>query len=285
MNAAIIGARGQLGRELVKVFGPGCAALDIGEVDICSPVRLREVLDACRPSVIINTAAYHNVPECEKNAERAFAVNAVGVKNLRDVCLATGLALVHISTDYVFDGTKGAPYAENDAPNPLNTYGVSKLAGEFFARQVPVHYVVRVSSLFGIAGSVAKGGTNFVKLMLKAAQTRDRVAVSSNIFSSPTYAPDAAVRIREILEAGTPPGVYHVTNGGECSWHEFAAAIFKEIGAKIKLDPRIETPELEGGLRRPLRTALRSVKGKPMRPWQEALKDYLKEERDQGGIA
>ena len=285
MNAAIIGARGQLGRELVKVFGQGCVPLDIGEVDICDPVRLREVLEACRPSVIINTAAYHNVPECEKNAERAFAVNAVGVKNLRDICLATGLALVHISTDYVFDGTKGAPYTENDAPNPLNTYGVSKLAGEFFARQVPVHYVVRVSSLFGITGSVAKGGTNFVKLMLKAAQTRDRVAVSSNIFSSPTYAPDAAVRIREILEAGTPPGVYHVTNGGECSWHEFAAAIFKEIGAKIKLDPRIETPELEGGLRRPLRTALRSVKGKPMRPWQEALKDYLKEERDQGGIA
>jgi dTDP-4-dehydrorhamnose reductase len=180
---------------------------------------------------------------------------------------------------------KGAPYTENDAPNPLNTYGVSKLAGEFFACQVPVHYVVRVSSLFGITGSVAKGGTNFVKLMLKAAQTRDRVAVSSNIFSSPTYAPDAAVRIREILEAGMPSGVYHVTNDGQCSWHDFASAIFTEIGAGIALEPRVETPELEGGLRRPLRTALRSVKAKPIRPWQEALKDYLKEERDQGGIA
>lgn len=285
MDVAIIGAGGQLGRELVKVFGPNCAALDVGEVDICDPVRLREVLDACRPSVIINTAAYHNVPDCEKNAEKAFAVNAVGVKNLRDICLATGQALVHISTDYVFDGTKGAPYTEDDVPNPLNTYGVSKLAGEFFARQVPVHHIIRVSSLFGITGSVTKGGTNFVKLMLKAARTKDRVVVSSNIFSSPTYAPDAAIRIREILEAGTPPGVYHVTNGGECSWHEFAAAIFREIGAGIKLDPRIETPELEGGLRRPLRTALRSVKGKTLRPWQEALKDYLKEERDQGGIA
>ncbi len=285
MNAAIIGARGQLGRELVKVFGRMAIPLDIEEVDVCDPVRLREVLTACRATVVINTAGYHNVPECERHPERAFAVNAVGVKNLRDVCLATGLGLVQIGTDYVFDGTKGAPYTEDDVPNPLNTYGVSKLAGEYFARQAPVHHVVRVSSLFGIAGSVAKGGTNFVKLMLRAAATRDRVAVSSNIVSSPTYAPDAALRIREMLDAGVPPGVYHVTNDGECSWHEFAAEIFARIGSGIVLEPRIETPELEGGLRRPLGTALRSVKAAPLRPWREALRDYLREERDAGGIA
>ena len=278
MTVAIIGARGQLGQELVKVFGPSCTALDVEEVDIREPVGLRRVLETCGPSVVINTAAYHNVPECEKNADRAFAVNAVGVKNLRDACLELGLGLVQISTDYVFDGTKGAPYTEEDVPNPLNTYGVSKLAGEFFARQVPVHYVVRLSGLFGVAGSVAKGGTNFVKLMLEAARTKDRVAVSSNIFFSPTYAPDAAVRIREILEAGFPPGVYHVTNDGACSWHEFAAEIFRRTGAAIKLEERIETPELEGGLRRPLYTVLRSLRTRPMRPWQKALEDYLKEE-------
>ena len=278
MTVAIIGARGQLGQELVKVFGPSCTALDVEEVDIREPVGLRRVLETCGPSVVINTAAYHNVPECEKNADRAFAVNAVGVKNLRDACLGLGLGLVQISTDYVFDGTKGAPYTEEDVPNPLNTYGVSKLAGEFFARQVPVHYVVRLSGLFGVAGSVAKGGTNFVKLMLEAARTKDRVSVSSNIFFSPTYAPDAAVRIREILEAGSPPGVYHVTNDGACSWHEFAAEIFRRTGAAIKLEERIETPELEGGLRRPLYTVLRSLRTRPMRPWQKALEDYLKEE-------
>jgi dTDP-4-dehydrorhamnose reductase len=278
MTVAIIGARGQLGWELVKVFGPRCTALDVEDVDICEPVGLRRVLETCRPSVVINTAAYHNVPECEKDAARAFAVNAVGVKNLRDVCLGLGLGLVQISTDYVFDGAKGSPYTEEAVPNPLNTYGVSKLAGEFFARQVPVHYVVRLSGLFGVAGSVAKGGKNFVKLMLEAAGTKDRVAVSSNIFLSPTYAPDAAVRIREIFEAGSPPGVYHVTNDGACSWHEFAAEIFRQTGATINLEERIETPELEGGLRRPLYTVLRSLKTRPMRPWQEALENYLKEE-------
>jgi dTDP-4-dehydrorhamnose reductase len=278
MNVAIIGARGQLGRELARVFGPGCTALDVGEVDICDPFRLREVLEACRPDAVINTAAYHNVPECEKNADRAFAVNAVGVKNLRDACLGLGSGLVQISTDYVFDGTKGVPYTEEDVPNPLNTYGVSKLAGEHFARQVPVHHVVRVSSLFGIAGSVAKGGANFVKLMLEAARTKDRIAVSSNIVSSPTYAVDAAVRIREILESGAPSGIYHVSNAGDCSWHDFAAEIFRRIGASIRLDGRIETPEIEGGLRRPLNTALRSVRTTPLRPWREALEDYLEEE-------
>jgi dTDP-4-dehydrorhamnose reductase len=278
VKVAIIGARGQLGRELVKVFGPGCTSLDVEEVDIREPVGLRRVLETCGPSVLINTAAYHNVPECEKDLERAFAVNAIGVKNLRDICLTLDLALVHISTDYVFDGRKSVPYTEEDTPNPLNAYGVSKLAGEFFARQVPVHYVVRLSGLFGVAGSVAKGGTNFVKLMLEAARTRDRVAVSSNIFTSPTYARDAAVRIREILEAGFSPGVYHVTNDGACSWHEFAAEIFRRTGAAIKLEERIETPELEGGLRRPLYTVLRSLKTRPMRPWQEALGDYLSEE-------
>ncbi len=278
MHVAVVGARGQLGRELVRVFGPGCAPLDIGEVDIREPVRLHEVLDACRPDVVINTAAYHNVPECEKNADRAFAVNAVGVKNLRDACLRLGAGLVQISTDYVFDGTKGAPYTEEDAPNPLNTYGVSKLAGEHFARQVPVHHVVRLSSLFGIAGSMGKGGTNFVKLMLEAALTKDRIAVSSNIVSSPTYAVDAALRIREILESGAPPGIYHVSNAGACSWHEFAAEIFRRTGASIRLEERIETPETEGGLRRPLNTALRSIRTTPLRPWREALEAYLEEE-------
>ncbi len=284
MNAAIIGARGQLGRELVRVYGGRCSALDIADVDICDPVRLRDVLAACRPTVVINTAAFHNVPGCEKNPDRAFAVNAVGVKNLRDICLAMGLGLVQISTDYVFDGMQGNPYTESDLPNPVNTYGVSKLAGEYFARQVPIHHVIRVSGLFGIAGSVGKGGTNFVKLMLEAARTRPRIAVSSNIVSSPTYAPDAALRIREMLETGIPPGVYHVTNDGQCSWHDFAAEVFAQIGAGIVLEPRIETPELEGGLRRPLRTALRSVKARPLRHWREALRDYLREERSQGPV-
>lgn len=278
MKVAIIGARGQLGCELMKVFGPSAIPLDIEDLDIREPNGLGRVLALHGPDAVVNTAAYHNVPGCEKNPELAFAANVLGVRNLRDACRSLGATLVHLSTDYVFDGRKGAPYAEDDAPDPLNLYGVTKLAGEFFARQVPRHYVIRVSSLFGIAGCVGKGGTNFVKLMLAAARTKDRVAVSSNIVSSPTYARDAAARISELLEAKREPGVYHVTNAGSCSWHEFAAEIFRQIGSKIVLEERIETPELEGGLVRPLNTALRSLKTPPLRPWQAALTEYLAEE-------
>ena len=120
---------------------------------------------------------------------------------------------------------------------------------------------------------------NFVKLMLDAARRGKRVSVSSNIHSSPTYAVDAAIRIREILEGGHPPGIYHVTNDGGCSWYEFAAEIFRRTGTATRLEERMETPESEGGLRRPLYTVLRSLKTEPMRPWQEALADNLSEER------
>lgn len=279
MPVLIIGSGGQLGRELVKVFGDRAVPLDLPALDICDPEGLGKILESRRPDAVINTAAFHNVPGCEKDPERAFALNVLGVRNLRDACRKIGARLVHISTDYVFDGAKEEPYTEEDAPNPLNIYGVTKLAGEFFARQVPVHYVIRISSLFGIGGSLGKGGANFVKLMLQAARTKDSVAVSSNIRSSPTYAPDAAAAIRRIIEDGPEPGIFHVTNAGGCSWYEFAREIFRRTGARIRLDERIETPELEGGLRRPLDTELRSVKRPPLRPWQEALDLYLKEER------
>jgi len=278
MPVLIIGSGGQLGRELVKVFGDRAVPLDLPALDIRDPEGLGKILESRRPDAVINTAAFHNVPGCEKDPERAFALNVLGVRNLRDACRKNGARLVHISTDYVFDGAKEGPYTEEDVPNPLNLYGVTKLAGEFFARQVPVHYVIRISSLFGIGGSLGKGGANFVKLMLQAARTKDSVAVSSNIRSSPTYAPDAAAEIRRILEDAPAPGVFHVTNAGGCSWYEFAREIFRRTGARIRLDERIETPELEGGLRRPLDTELRSIKRPPLRPWQEALDLYLKEE-------
>jgi dTDP-4-dehydrorhamnose reductase len=279
MKVAIIGSSGQLGRELVKVYGKDALPLDIGDVDIRDAGRLGRILSEREPDAVINTAAFHNVPACETESEKAFAVNALGVRNLRDACLARSMPLVHLSTDYVFDGRKNSPYGEDDTPNPVNVYGVSKLAGEFFARHVPSHFIIRISSLFGAWGCVGKGGVNFVKLMLEAARTRSRVAVSSNIFSSPTYAPDAAARIRDILEGGYPPGIYHVSNSGGCSWFEFAAEIFRRTGATIRLEERTETPDIEGGLRRPRYTVLRSIKIPPLRPWQEALADNLAEEQ------
>lgn len=276
MKTLLIGSQGQLGTEIVKIF-PGAVPVDLPEVDVTVPASVERAVEACRPDVILNTSAYHNVPDCEKNTELAFRVNAIAVRNLAEICKVRGLAFVHVSTDYVFDGRKNGPYTEADVPNPLNAYGISKLAGEFFARKPERSYVVRLSSVFGVAGCRGKGGKNFVKTMLEFAKTRDRVQVTSNIISSPTYAADAAVKIKEILEKGLPPGLYHLANGGSCSWHEFALEIFRLIGAKIAVEEKLETEELAGVLR-PMNSALVSTKIAPVRSWRDALKANLKEE-------
>lgn len=276
MKILLIGSQGQLGTEIIKIF-PGVTAVDLPEVDVTVPETVERAVDASRPDVILNTSAYHNVPDCEKNIDLAFRVNAFAVRNLAEICKARGLAFVHVSTDYVFDGRKNAPYTEADVPNPLNAYGVSKLAGEFFARKPEKSYVVRLSSVFGVAGCRGKGGKNFVKSMLEFAKTRDKVQITSNIISSPTYAADAAAKIKELLEKGYPPGLYHLANGGSCSWHEFALEIFRLTGARIAVEERFETEELAGVLR-PMNSALVSTKIAPVRSWQDALKANLKEE-------
>jgi dTDP-4-dehydrorhamnose reductase len=277
MKILLIGSEGQVGTEIVKVFGPGIVPVDLPEADVTERATLERAVSAHAPDAVINTAAYHNVPDCEKNPELAFRVNALGVRNLAAVCRAAGCTLVHFGTDYVFDGAKTSPYDEFDVPHPLNTYGVSKLAGEFFARLVDRHYVVRLSSVFGAAGCKGKGGTNFVKTMLARAKAGDRVRVSVNITSSPTYARDAAVRVRELLEGNYPPGVYHGANGGSCTWHEFAVEIFRLIGARMTVEEVIETEDL-AGVRRPLYSPLVSAKLPPARGWKEALVDALRDE-------
>lgn len=277
MKALLLGSQGQVGTEIVRIFGTGLAAVDLPEVDVTVPATIERAVAAHRPDVVINTAAYHNVPECENNPELAFRVNALGVRNVAAVCRAADCAFVHFSTDYVFDGRKGAPYDENDAPRPINAYGVSKLAGEFFARLVGRHYVVRLSSVFGAAGCKGKGGTNFVKAMLARFRAGERARVSANISSSPTYAGDAARRVLELLEGDFPPGIYHGANAGSCTWHEFAVEIFRLIGADTVVEEIVETEESAGVLR-PLNTALATVKLPPARSWKEALADALRDE-------
>jgi dTDP-4-dehydrorhamnose reductase len=277
MKTLLIGSQGQLGTEIVRVFGAGLAAVDLPEVDVAEPASIERAVAAHRPDMIINTAAYHNVPDCEKNPDLAFKINALGVRNLAAACRAAGCGLVHFSTDYVFDGRKSSPYKESDVPRPLNAYGISKLAGEFFARLVARHYVVRLSSLFGAAGCKGKGGTNFVKAMLAKAKAGEAVRVSANITSSPTYARDAALRVRELLDGKHPPGVYHGANSGFCTWHEFAVEIFRLVGARSPVEPVVETEEL-AGVRRPLYSPLVSAKLPPLRSWKAALADALRDE-------
>lgn len=283
MHIVIIGATGQLGTDLQKALQGSFAVitpLSRKDLDIRNSKQTQAVLTQLQPDVVIDCAAYTHTEGCEAFPEDAFAVNAIAVKTLAEVCRKIDSTLVYISTDYVFDGQKGQPYCEDDPPRPLNTYGISKLAGEFFAQSVEKHYIIRVASLYGVAGSRGKGG-NFVETMIQRARTESSLQVVSDIYMSPTYTQDAAMKIYELLQAGVPYGVYHVTNRGWCSWYEFAQAIFEILGLQPKLVP-VRAADYPTKVRRPMFSALESRKLvqvgiEPLREWKEALRAYLKE--------
>ncbi|NJE62108.1 dTDP-4-dehydrorhamnose reductase [Thermococcus sp. 21S7] len=279
MRVAVIGANGQLGSDLVRAFGENAVPLTHRDLDV-TDIESLDILKELRPDVIINTAAYHKTDECEENPEKTFLVNSVGARNVATVAKDINAINVYISTDYVFDGEKGRPYTEDDVPNPINVYGVSKYAGELLTRYIHgEHYVIRVSSLFGIAGASGKGG-NFVETMIKLAKSGRELNVVNDVIMSPTYTKDAALAIKAILENGLPYGTYHVTNGGFCSWYEFAKAIFEITGIGANLNP-ITSDEFPTKAKRPKFSALSVEKlkshGINMRPWRNALEDYLRE--------
>lgn len=279
-NILILGANGQLGTDLVKVFADsGVIGLTHQDIEITDKNQVESAIEQYKPQVIINTAAFHNTVECEVQPEKSFLVNAVAVKFLAEACNKKSIVLAHIGSDYIFDGKKQKPYVESDAPNPLNVYGASKLAGEFFAAKADKYYVVRIASVFGVAGCRAKNGKNFVESMLESAKTKNVLQVTSNIFSSPTYTKDAAGRIKEIIFNQMPYGIYHVVNSGQCSWHEFALEIFKQKNISVKVEEKLET-EQSAGIKRPMYSVLTSSKLPPMGSWQEALKDYLVERKE-----
>ena len=178
MRAVVIGANGQLGNDLVKIIsGWDIVGLTHSDLDIRDLVRARAVLCQLKPDAVINTAAFNRVDDCEDDPDKAFSANAYGARNLARVCADSDCALMHISTDYVFGGEQVSPYTEDDAPNPLSVYGVSKLAGEYFVRNIcPKHFIVRTSGLYGLAGSSGKGG-NFVETMIRLAGAGNPIRV------------------------------------------------------------------------------------------------------------
>jgi dTDP-4-dehydrorhamnose reductase len=279
MRIAVIGAGGQLGTDLVKVFGEyDCLPLTHQDIEVADRERCYEVLKKLAPEVVINTAAFHQVDACEDDPGRAFMVNAVGAKNVAEACLEINATCVFISTDFVFDGRKGAPYTESDAPSPVSTYGISKLAGEFYTRRAPKHYVMRVASLFGAAGASGKGG-NFVEAMVKKGRAGEKISVVDDLWMSPTYTGDAAGLIKKITEAKMPSGIYHVTNSGQCCWLDFAGEIFNQLNLKPDLSP-IKSVQLKQKALRPAFSALQSEKLNGLfgvRHWKDALTGYLVE--------
>jgi len=281
MKVIIIGANGQLGSELVKVLsGWDLIPLTHADIDICDFVYTRKVLTESKPDIVINTAAFHRVDECEDQPEKAFWVNVYAVRKLAHFCAELDCCLVHMSTDYVFGGEKRTPYTEDDAPNPLNVYGVSKLAGEYFVRHIcPKHFIIRTSGLYGVAGSSGKGG-NFVETMIRLAKEGKPIRVVIDQVLTPTYTKDLAQKLKELLQTEAY-GLYHITNSGQCSWYEFAGKIFEFLGMKPDFSPTTSA-DFGAKAKRPAYSVLAHERLKQLglddlRPWPEALEAYLKE--------
>jgi dTDP-4-dehydrorhamnose reductase len=268
----VVGANGMLGRDLLELLGEKGRGVDIGEIDITSPESVLKVLGELKPDVVVNCAAYTDVDGCESNTEVAMAVNGEGVAYLAMACRDLGALLVQVSTDYVFDGGKGAPYVDDDAPCPLNVYGESKLAGEMNAAFCPEHLIVRTQWLYGVHGK------NFVETMLRLGAEKDELTVVDDQIGSPTWTVDLALAIIALIKNGCR-GTYHAANAEYCSWHEFATAIFAETGLNVTVKP-MTTTELNRPARRPLYSTLECGKltgatGFQPQSWRSALREYL----------
>jgi dTDP-4-dehydrorhamnose reductase len=280
MKIALLGANGQLGQDLQRALhAHDVQALTRSDFDVTDHTRARTALMEFRPDVVLNTTAYHRVDDCEAHADVAYNVNALAVLNLIRVANELDSMLVHISTDYVFDGKAREPYTESSEPFPLSVYGNSKLAGEFLVRTIAKKYIlIRTCGLYGAAGSHGKGG-NFVQSMLAKAMAGEPIRVVHDQQVTPTYTADLAEQIARVLPTGHL-GLFHMTNEGSCTWYEFARAIFDLSGVAANLQPTTselyKTPAI-----RPRYSVLDNARLKElglnqMRPWRDALAAYLK---------
>jgi len=279
MRILITGIKGMLGRDLSAHLGPRheVAGVDLPEVDITDLSLVQRTIHGADFDAVIHTAAFTAVDDCEHRPDLAFQVNAQGTRNLALACRDASLPLLYLSTDYVFDGRKPAPYLEDDPPNPLSVYGRSKIEGE---RQVsellPAFWIVRTSWLFGPYGK------NFVRTILQRAQAGTPLRVVDDQVGAPTYTMDLAEKLEQIVMKGGP-GVYHVTNQGYCSWFEFAREILRQAGlSHASLSP-IPTSDSDRPAVRPRNSRLAPARLESealglLPPWQDALRRYLARE-------
>jgi dTDP-4-dehydrorhamnose reductase len=278
MNILITGVNGQLGHELYDMLDgkETVTGIDIEDVDITDAQKVHEYINDFQPDVVIHPAAYTNVDACESNVDLAYKVNSVGAQNIASACLNTGTKMVYVSTDFVFDGQKEEPYIEFDTPNPLSIYGKSKLAGEMLASHILNRlFIVRTAWLYGL------NGNNFVKSILRQTKEKDTLTVVNDQWGTPTYTKDLAeVICRLIYTDGY--GIYHATNNGQCTWYDFAKKILEYAGMEHVNVLPITTDELDRPAKRPKYSVLRNYMleltiGDTMRPWEDALKEYVRE--------
>jgi len=279
MRIALVGARGQLGAAVAEACGAVHETVTFtrADLDTTDDAAVAAAMARLRPDAIVNASAYTNVDGAEDEPVTALKVNALAVRALARAAETHGAALVHFSTDFVFDGTASAPYTEQDRPNPRSVYATSKLLGEWFALEAPRAYVLRVESLFGsaAAGPVPKGSVAAIHRALMSGQSPP-VFVDRTI--SPTYVIDAAHATRKLLESSAPAGLYHCVNSGSCTWLEFAEELARLAGLEPRLTP-VRMSDLQLRAARPLYCVLSNARlrdaGIDMPSWRDALARYV----------
>ncbi len=278
MKILLIGARGMLGGDLQPILSARHEVIgrDVHDLDITDPMQTEKEIRLLRPEVVINVAAFTDVDGCESQRERAFSVNADGAGHVARGCRSAGARLIHLSTDYVFDGTSRVPYTEESPPRPLNVYGESKLRGEQSIQETGGnHLILRTAWLYG------RQGKNFVDTILRLASRQEELRVIDDQRGPPTFTRDLSRAMAQLLDKDVR-GILHVTNSGSCSWFEFTQKILKTKripGREIQVIP-ISSRELNRPARRPSNSVLdcsrfQKITGAKMRPWDEALRDYL----------
>lgn len=280
MRTAIFGAKGQLGRDLMRVFSAEgeTAGHDLPELDAADPDMVRLAVERFRPDVLINAAAYTDVERAESDPAEAFRVNETAAGVLAQTAMDAGIPVVYYSTDYVFNGEKQRPYLPTDPISPLGVYGASKAAGEVATRAAnPAHYVLRTAWLYG------PGGNHFVEKILRAAETRPSLRVVEDETGSPTHTLDLALATRAIIQTSAY-GVYHAVNAGSCTRYAFARAILERAGIAIPVAP-CKAADYPSQARRPAysvldTTTLSQAARYTFRSWEDALDDYMARRRN-----
>ena len=275
MKILITGSNGMLGQDLEKVLKDNHELIltTSKTLDITDKNYTLEFIRDVKPDVVINSAAYTDVDGCEENQDLAYAVNGEGVKNLALACKEVDCPLVHVSTDYVFDGSAREPIAEDGEIGPISVYGKSKLKGEEAIQEIlDKYFIVRTAWLYGI------NGKNFPKTMLELAESHDEITVVYDEVGTPTYTPDLAYGISQLIETDYY-GIYHLTNSGSCSWCEFARYIFKIAERDVKVIP-VTASEFSRPAPRPSYSVLKNEKWiengfEPLRNYKEAISEYI----------
>jgi len=275
VKIAVTGAGGMLGSDVCDVFARefDIVPLTRGSLDIVDLDTTVSVIKEIKPDFLIHVAAFTDVDRSEHDPERAYLVNGIGTRNVAIACEEAGCPVIYISSDYVFDGQKGSPYDEWDAPEPVNKYGLSKLMGERFVMMFTRRfYIVRTSWLFG------SGGKNFVDTIRRLLRERDEIEVVDDQIGSPTYTRDLAIKLKELIGRGY--GIYHITNSSSCSWYEFARRIRDYTSSDSVVRPTTSEKFPRPAKRPPYsvlnNTMLRLEGIKPLRQWHEALREYIK---------